>query len=217
MMDYTTIQEVTQEGRIKEVDGSGAPTNAAENALLRRLITRASRRIDHHCTGRSSLDADNYFLAETKTQERIVGWLNSYGDLTFYLHKPYITAVTAISYTLDLGAAYNDLTAADLARCWIDGSPLITIRMGIVTRPQKVYGKITYAGGLAATVADLPDDIRGAASMLTLRLYRMGETGMSDEVGVTDLGTIIYTTALPIDVADALRDYVRAAPWSYAP
>jgi hypothetical protein len=216
-MDYTTIQEVTQEGRIKEVDGAGAPTNAAEKALLNRLITRASRRIDHHCTGRQTLDANNYFYSETKTAEPFVGWLNSYGDLTFYLHKPYITAVTAISWTPDLGTAYADLSAADLARCWIDGSPLITVRMGIASRPQKVYGKITYAGGLSATPAGLPDDLRGAATMLTLRLYRMGETGMSDEVGVTDLGTIIYTTALPIDVVNALLDYVRAAPWSYAP
>lgn len=200
-MDYTTLARLKLEKSIKEV---------ADDTLLSTLITTASRDLDRFCTGTAGPDSDNYFQTATVTNEVIAGWLDSDGSIVFYLHKPAIATVTALAYKVNWAFAFVDVPASLIE---INGGPIIT---GHVCAPQpvsKIWGKVTYSGGLGATVADLPADLIEAATEDAIRIYEENKAGVADAIGTVDTGIMLYNKSLPVRIQRMLQPYLRVRPW----
>jgi hypothetical protein len=220
-VDYTTTARVKLEARINE---------SKDDSLIDALVTAASRAIDRYCTGEQSSASDGYFGQSTLTDELVTGWITNRGDLQFTLHKPNITNVAALAYKINfMDSAFTSIPANQIQ---VDGSPFVTAygisagaqftnvggNFGLWRSPdsRSVFGKVTYTGGYATDPNSLPRDLIEAATVLTIRYYREAETGMSDAIGVAELGVLSYTLAIPTRVQAMLLPYMRSVPWRYA-
>jgi hypothetical protein len=197
-MDYTTVAQV------KAALGT---TEVADDAILATTITAASRAIDKHCTGAVQA-ADNYFELGNVANEQIWGVVDQNGALVCWPRKPIITAISALSYR---ASPREDWTAVNLSWLNIDGGQ-VAAWLGLADRSPR-WVKISYTGGLADSAASLPADLIEAATVLTIRFYRESKSGLTDTIGVAELGMLIYTKALPIRVVEMLRPYKRVVSW----
>jgi hypothetical protein len=73
--------------------------------------------------------------------------------------------------------------------------------------------QISYTGGYADTFDNLPADLVEAATVLAARYYREAEGGLTDAMGIVEIGQLVYTKALPARVADMLKPFKRKIPW----
>jgi len=197
-MDYTTVTQV------KAALGA---TETADDTLLGTAITAASRAIDKHCTGAVEA-ADNYFELGDLVDEQIWGVVNKDGALACWPRKPVVTAVSALSYR---PSPLVDWTTVNPDWLDIDGGRVAAWADLSVRRQMRV--KLSYTGGLAASVNNLPADLVEAATVLAIRFYREAKSGLTDTIGVAELGILIYTKALPVRVVEILRPYKRVTPW----
>ncbi len=217
-MDYTTL------GRLKLEKDIQIPDN---DAVLATLITSASRDVDRYCTGGvPSPASDNYFQLSTITGEVIGGRLDDLGNLVFYLHKPAVASVASLSYKTDFAAPF---TAVDSSLIEVDGSPIVTAHTALASapligwgwgnvspvgpKPGKIWGLITYTGGLSATEAGFPGDFQEAVVVDAIRIYQENKAGIADAIGSADTGVMTYTKAMPMRLARMLMPYMRMAPW----
>jgi hypothetical protein len=200
-MDYTTTAIVKSDAHIAE---------ATDDTLLARKVVDASRAIDRLVTGR--VDVSNYFLLETIALETLTGTRNPLVDsdnhLILWPHKPVITAVTAVNYRYTPMESYQavDPTTIQISNgmaveCW-----------GTFAR-ARIMAQVSYSGGLAAAVANLPNDLVELATLLTIRMYKESQSGMSDVVGLNDFGVAQYVKALPVRFQDFIGRYARVIPW----
>lgn len=202
-MDYTTLARVKSEAGMLETDVN-------RDALLSSLITAASRAIDRFCTGQPGPASDDYLALATITDETLIGYLTADGNAVFYAHKPAITTITAAAFRFSPAESWQSI---DVATAWCDQTPIITLYAGLMYQPTRVIGKLTYTGGLAASVTNLPGDVIEAATILAIRYYREAQTGLTDQIGVADLGVLLYTKAMPDRVRLLLQPYTRLQPW----
>jgi hypothetical protein len=49
--------------------------------------------------------------------------------------------------------------------------------------------------------------------VLAARYYREAEGGLTDAMGIVEIGQLVYTKALPARVADMLKPFKRKIPW----
>lgn len=206
-MDYTTVNRVKQELHIQS-------SNLVDDALLAVLVTTASRAWDRKCTGVMDVDADDYFKLETVASETLEGQIDYLGkSIICYPHKPIIKSVSSFSYKENLvETAYT----VDVSRIEVDGPRVRAYPSSMyLFYPSKCRITIAYSGGLGATVADLPDDMQEAVAILTARFYREAETGLTDQIGVAELATMVYTKAWPIRVTETLDIYKRRVGWRH--
>jgi hypothetical protein len=49
--------------------------------------------------------------------------------------------------------------------------------------------------------------------VLAARFYKEAQGGLTDSVGVAELGMIMYTKALPVRFTEMLTKYLRVQPW----
>jgi hypothetical protein len=200
-MDYTTLANVRADAHIVET---------TDDALISRKITQASRAIDRLVTGRE--DAIDYFKSEAISGEILSGYRNplidNHGRLLAWPHKPIITAVSAIAFRMDPTQGWQSLDTQSLM---ISGGKAVEV-WGTFLRGRSMV-QISYTGGLGAATANLPDDLQELATLLTIRFYKESQSGMSDTIGINDLGTVQYIKALPIRVQDGLARYTRNVPW----
>lgn len=199
-MDYTSFEQVKIEIGAHE---------ATDDSKLAVYVTAASRSVDRYCTGVQDNSGDNYFAISTLTDKVVMGWMDSDGYVMTYLHKPTIISVASLSWRLTPRDAWTAVTSTDIIT---DGSPLVR---GYVTgySASRVFIKATYTGGLAATTSALPSDFIENVAVIAARFYREGEAGVSDVIGVGDLGQLMYRKALPNRVMLFLSSYVRRIPW----
>lgn len=188
MTDYATLSAV------KAALGSSETT---DDSLLAALITQASRAIDRHCAGFTN--SDNYFVRETVTDEVLPALVSADGALFCWPHKPKVESVSALAYRFDPREAWQSVTAAYAV---VDG---YTVSAGVSERRGKAQVKISYIGGFDP----LPDDLVNAAILLAVRFYKEIKSGLTDSIGVAELGTLQYTKALPARVVEMLRPYKR--------
>jgi hypothetical protein len=186
-----------------------------DDALLEKLITAASRSIDRECTGVP--DGLNYFMTETVVNEVLEGLLDYTGQsIICYPHKPIITAVTAFSYQENITKTAYPIPSADVAsRVEISG-PLVKAypaNIYLDEWPSKCRVILSYTGGLGLTVDDLPDDLQELAAILAVRFYREAETGLTDQIGVAELGTMSYTRSWPVRVQEKIQNFKRRVGW----
>ena len=200
-MDYTSLALVKE-----AMQG----TETAQDAVLSSFITRASRYLDKLCTSQSNVV--DYFKAETITDEILTnGVVDGNGILTVFPHKPVTTAVTAFSYRSSLREAFQS-ASMDLV---LPLQSMVIYESPLSSGTYPLYVKLTYTGGLGATLADLPADFVDLATIMTIRLYKEARSGLGDSIGVAELGTLTYTKAFPIRVLSQLNigNYMRTAPW----
>lgn len=200
-MDYTTLTLV------KEAMQS---TETVQDSVLSSFITRASRYLDKLCTSQNN--AANYFATETLTDEMLTNGVIDYrGNLTLFPHKPVINSVSALSYRYSLRDSWQ---AANTA--YISIQQEMVVFEGALSYSEQVYAKISYIGGLGASVTDLPQDLVDLATVMTIRLYKEARSGLGDSIGVAELGELVYTKAFPQRVLEMLNiaNYARIAPWT---
>ncbi len=188
MTDYATLSAV------KAALGSSETT---DDSLLAALITQASRAIDRHCAG--FVDSDNYFVRITVTDEVLPALVSADGVLFCWPRKPKVESVSALAYRFDPREAWQSVAAAYAV---VDG---YTVSAGVSERRGKAQVKISYTGGFNP----LPDDLVNAAVLLSVRFYKEIKSGLTDSIGVAELGTLQYTKALPARVVEMLRPYKR--------
>ncbi|KPL82654.1 hypothetical protein SE15_11185 [Thermanaerothrix daxensis] len=184
-MDYTTIAAV------KRALGSG---ENADDVLLTELITQASRAIDRYCGG-----GDNYFVRETLSDVLLQGLISSDGVLWCWPPKPVIENVSYLAYRIsaredwrELNPAHAEVFKNSVLYHGVDGK-------------GKVWVKIAFTGGFSP----LPDDLVNAATLLSVRFYKEIKSGLTDSIGVAELGMLQYTKALPERVQLMLKPYKR--------
>lgn len=198
-MDYTTVALVKAAIRISE------PT---DDTLLARLVTAASRAIDRKVTGAPDSDATDYFALGAVTDEQLLGIVDQEGSLVCYPHKAAVTSVSSLAYRRRPDEEWQAVQAArieverDRAVAWLDLDDRSFRRV-----------RISYTGGLALTQDALPADLIEAATLLAARFYREDETGLTDSVGVAELGQMMYTKAWPVRLVEMLRSFNRVTPW----
>lgn len=186
-MDYTTITAV------KRALGS---SENADDVLLAELIIQASRTIDRYCAG--SVGSDNYFIRETLSDVLLSGDVGN-GSLYCRPLKPVIESVSALAYRISARENWKDLDPAYLS---IKG---YVVRWDGLDGRGNVLVKISFTGG----INPLPDDLINAATLLAVRFYKEVKSGLTDSVGVAELGMLQYTKALPERVQIMLRPYKR--------
>lgn len=197
-MDYTDLDRVKT--------ALGATESSDDNTLLL-AITAASRAIDRHCAG-ATLGSDNYFALADVTEERIHGQVRHNSSLACWPRKAAVNSVSALAYRYYPWQAWTEI---DADYTWSDGAKVVAF-VNLTVR-QRVQVQVSYSGGFGATVATLPADLVEAATVLAIRYYREAATGLADSIGVAELGTLMYTKALPVRVLEMLRHYRRAVPW----
>ena len=203
LMDYTTLE------RVKAILGS---EKEAHDNLLSGYIAAASREFDRRCTGVARTDAQDYFKRENVIDQELRAQIDFQGCLTCWPHKPELQSVSALAYR-------TNLTGSWIA---IDPDKFVSIDGGLVTAWVNLISlrgnrglqvKISFEGGFAAEPDDLPADLIEAVNVLAVRFYREGETGLTDSIGIAELGTLTYTKALPVRVKEIIQQYRRVAPW----
>lgn len=155
------------------------------------------------------MDAIDYLKAETKT-ETVFGVVDNKAVVICYPHKPSVTSVTSFAFRK---TPMDDLQAVDPSRMFLSGGRIEAFPTTTTVISCRVQITLTYVGGLAAAVADLPADIQEAATITAIRYYREAESGLSDSIGLAEFSTMIYTKAWPIRVLDMLQPYIRTVGW----
>jgi len=206
MSDYTSVARVKQEIR------SISLTDSPDDALLGLLVTAASRAWDRACTG--APDAEDYFISGSVVNEVLRGQVDYLGSsILCYPHKPIIESVQEFSFQENIiGTTYT----VDPARIEVNGPSVraypSSLSFGF---PSQCRITISYTGGLGATYADLPEDMQEAVAILAVRFFREAETGLADQIGVAELGQLVYTKAWPIRVQEILQVYKRHVGWRH--
>lgn len=197
-MDYTDLATVKGALRIE---------NVTDDTLLQRLITAASRTVDRLC-GQSDRATD-YFKSETVTDELLSAQVDVNGHLIAWPHKSIITSACAMSYQL---SPLQSWQTVDPTLLRTDGHD-ITAWTYLMRQRSKVLVKVTYVGGHSGSWSTLPADLVEATTVMVGRFYREAETGLTDAIGVAELGTLTYTKSWPTRVREMLYPYTRRMPW----
>lgn len=196
-MDYTTL------ARVKAAEGG---VETGDDTLLATFITNASRAIDRYCGGCNQ--ALDYFALKTVTNESETGRIDQFGCLHCWPRVAVVNSVTALAYRMSPQASWSSF---DINQVTIEGAHVIA--WSKLDRVERVLVSISYQGGFGATVDTLPADLVEAATVMTIRFHREARTGMSDAVGVAELGMLTYTKAWPVRVTEMLAPFRRVVPW----
>lgn len=166
----------------------------ADDALLAELITQASRAIDRYCGG-----VDNYFIKETLSNVILRGYVSGDGVLWCWPPKPVIESVSYLAYRFSPHESWRELdpAKADIFK--------MSVSWNGVDGQGRVQVNLSFTGGFSP----LPDDLINAATLLSVRLYKEVKSGLSDSIGVAELGMMQYTKAFPERMVAMLKPYKR--------
>lgn len=132
------------------------------------------------------------------------------GDLTFALNKTPVNAIQAISYQ---GMPFEDVYNIVPERAWFeDGSYIVHVFTGrdVPSLPLTLAKvTVTYAGGY--TPDTMPADIKRSTASIAARLWKEKDSGFSDMIGNQEMGTFIYSKAVPPDVISMLQRHKRVS------
>jgi hypothetical protein len=199
-MDYTT------RALVKAAMDS---TETYQDTVIDWYVTAASRAIDNLCTSQPGV-AD-YFKLEAITDEILTNAVvDSYGVLTCFPHKPRIASIESLSYRFSMRDSWQN---ANLN--WAMSLGEMVKWEGNLPSGSEPLVKISYTGGLAASVDALPKSFVDLATMLVVRFFKEARTGYGDSIGVAELGTLKYTEAFPVRLIETLQigEWTRMSPW----
>jgi hypothetical protein len=195
-MNYTTLAKVKA--------ALGAET-AADDALLQVKITEASRAIDRLCSA-----PDNYFMREFIAAQLLDGIAARNGVVICFPPKSAVNSVTSFEYRFTPRESWQSV-----ATDYLTIHPLQVSAYAEETKAGKCQVRLSYNGGYGAesgspaVITGLPEDIINAATVLAVRFYKEEKTGLSDAIGVADLGVMQYTKAFPVRVVEMMKPYKR--------
>lgn len=198
-MDYTTLATV------KTAMGANQTT---DDGLISRLITAASRAIDRHCTGSALATSDNYFFQETVTNQEIPCHVDVGGVLVCWPRKVSVGSVSALAYRASPRLPWTSVDVGDVEISGGRVSAYVDSGRFLANRVQ-----VSFSGGLATSTANLPADLVEAATILAIRYYNDAKAGENDVVGMSELGQVFYSKAIPQRVLLLLQPYRRMTPW----
>jgi hypothetical protein len=196
-MNYTTL------AKVKAALGGEKVT---DDALLQVKITEASRAIDRLCSA-----PDSYFMAESVTGELCNGLVASDGVMICFPQKAVVNSVTSFEYRNTPKDIWLTAAADSIV---IQNKYMVSV-YGEAIRKGKCFIRLSYNGGYGAesgspaVITGLPEDIINAATVLAVRFYKEEKTGLSDAIGVADLGVMQYTKAFPVRVVEMMKPYKR--------
>lgn len=197
-MNYTTL------AKVRAALGAGTVT---DDALLQVKITEASRAIDRLCGA-----PDNYFMAETVAGERCNGLITSAAVIICLLQKAVVASVTSFAYRFSPLEEWKDV---DVDAVVVTNGRQVSA-YGQVTPYGKCFVRVSYLGGYGTetgttvfTITGLPEDIINAATVLAVRFYKEEKSGLTDAIGVAELGMMQYTKAIPVRVVEMMKPYKR--------
>ena len=199
-MDYTTLTLVK---------AAMDSTENYQDSMLSYYITAASRMIDNLCT--SQPNVEDYFKLEAKTDEILTNAVVDYaGIMTCFPHKPRISSIQSLSYRFSMRDSWQ---VADLN--WAMSLGEMVQWEGNLPSGTTPLVKISYTGGLAASVDALPKSFTDLATMLVVRFFKEARTGYGDSIGVAELSTIKFTEAFPARLIESINvgEWARMAPW----
>jgi hypothetical protein len=201
-MDYTSLTNVTLENDIQVSN---------DDTQLSGIVTAASRWLDRELTGRPGPDSDNYLLSETKTNEILYGQVDKDGNIVVWPHKPVIASVASMAWRPD---TYTGWVQVDINHLTIDGYRVTAEYAALVNGTRgKVQVQMTYTGGIATDTSGLPADLQENVTVMSIRVYKENKTGLTDSMGVAELGTATYTKAVPVRLQEWIKSYKRVVPW----
>lgn len=203
-MNYTTL------AKVKAALGA---TETADDTLLAAKIDEASRTID---TTLCHADPD-YFKAETITGELVNGIITKDGAIVCWPKKVIVNSVTKFEYRLTPRTPWIEVPIDAVT---INNKRQVTAWGVAGIRSVPVFVRVNYAGGYGtetwsadptpvATLAGMPADVVDATTVLAVRFYKEEKTGLTDAIGVAELGQMMYTKALPVRVVEMLKPYKR--------
>lgn len=199
-MDYTTVARVKSAIRIKE---------NADDAYLQLLVTAASRYTDKWCA--KSQRATDYFKLEWIGDEECRAQVDARGMILAWPRKNLIVSASSMQYRTTPIAEWTDVPAE---RIVVEPSGYTVEGWTYIReRPRTLFVKVAYLGGMAATVADISPDLTEAVTLLAARMYREDESGVTDAMGIAELGTLQYTKALPERYVANVEKYLRPVPY----
>lgn len=196
-MNYTTL------AKVRSALGAEAAT---DDSLLQVKIGEASRAIDRLCAA-----PDNYFMLESVVGEFRNGMITSEGVIIAWMGKAIVNSVSSFEYRM---TPKDDWTAVDADAISISNQRQVSA-WGEAARKGKCQVRVSYNGGWGAeagapsVITGLPEDIINAATVLTVRFYKEEKGGLTDAIGVAELGMMQYTKAIPARVVEMMKPYKR--------
>lgn len=178
-------------------------TDTDYDTLLGTLASRASRAIDRFCKRDSGA-----FYADTDETRYFDG-----SGMDELLIDELAAAPTSLSVAED-GINYTDWTTEDYILWPYNRTPYTRILVDMMNGAKSIFPKFPRAvkivGKFGYSVA-VPDDIKQAAIIMTVRYFKRGQQGFNDVGAVVELGQLRYVDKLDPDVAAILLDggYVR--------
>lgn len=197
-MDYTTVSLVKREVRAVDTD---------DDDLFARFVTAASREADSYCA--RSQKAVDYFKLETVTGEEIQGKVANDGSIRCWPRKSLINSVTSFQYRARPTQSWYTLDVSNIS---IVGGMVVGFTY-LTRRPTPMFVKISYSGGHGALYSDLPANFVENVTVLAARFYKEAEGGLTDSVGIAELGTLTFTKAMPQRVVAGFQNYRRVTPY----
>lgn len=190
-MNYTTLAKVKAALGAEEV---------ADDDILQQKIEEASRMLDMTICHAPA----DFFKLETVTNAVIPGRIDAEGNVLCWPAKAVVNSVASFSYRF---SPLQQYVVVDPTHVVIEAGRQLKAFAGASVR-GRVSVMVTFSGGYGtetwssgqtpvATIAGLPADLVDAATVLSVRLYKEEKGGLSDAIGVAELGTMTYTKAIP--------------------
>lgn len=204
-MDYTSLAYLKKELRIES-------TNVADDSYLTTLIGQASRVVDLLATN-GVPNVTDYFTLATVVDEPFgrSAVVDVNGNLSLWPHKAVVNSVAGINYRWSPLGNWQPFESNRILTSPDSGKVEVWTSWG--TRPGRLFGQISYSGGYGPAVTDLPPMVVRLTTLLAGRFYREGEGGLNDVMGVAELGTLVYTKALPQEFKYLIGLIARPVPW----
>ena len=193
------------------IRGAMGGQETVQDDLLNKFSGIASRAVDHLCAQTDDPACQNYFFLEDVANEVLTnGMVDNFGHIICYPHKSFIKSVASIAWSTLPGAGLTADPATIVVKShsvevWTDASAM---------RGRPFLVTISYRGGMGAALADLDPQLVDVATVLAIRKYKEERSGMSDVVGVVELGTIQYSSGIPASVVRDLQPFKRVTPWT---
>lgn len=196
-MNYTTLAKVRA--------ALGAET-VTDDLLLAVKITEASRATDRLCAA-----PDNYFMIESVVGELSSGLITSDGVIICFPKKAVVNSVSSFEYRL---SPKENWQVVDSDAILLSNQRQVSA-WGEIVAHGKCQIRISYNGGYGtesgspSIITGLPEDIINAVTVLAVRFYKEEKGGLTDAIGVAELGTMQYTKAMPTRVVEMMKPYKR--------
>lgn len=198
-MNYTTL------AKVKAVLGA---LKVTDDTMIQNKITEASRSFDVTVCHAPA----DYFKLETVTNETIKGIVTKDGAIVCWPKKVIVNSVAKFEYRFSPLLPWVE---ANPDAVTISNTRQVTAWSVAGSRSVPCFVRITYSGGYGTettpfvTIIGMPEDVVDAVTVLAVRFYKEEKSGLTDAIGVAELGTMQYTKAIPSRVREMADPYKR--------